>query len=493
MRYLSVTLIYCALACSLCAEPLDRDALQATLDATIDQHSTARRTTVALKVVDLKTGDVLYDRGGDRLMTPASNLKIYTSACALDTFGPNHRFTTTLQAVGTLDQGVLKGELVLVGGGDAMFSAEDLITLADQAVEKWQLKQITHGVRVDNSRYAPPQKGPGWMWDDDPDYYNMPVTPLMLDFNVLELKLSQELEGQLSARKTLAAAYPYIESVNPGPLPGDRLFWREPGTDPILLAKSGDLKEYLDSLEKDETPRLTPHDPGRWIASVFQDLLEQRSVEVTDDLFARRNKRGELVGRGTKGKKVIDEITFQGQSLSKTLRHFNHKSENAIGEVLLHEIAIAHGTDQPKWSDGAKAITSWLTEQAGLEPGSFRLVDGSGLSRYSLISADSSVKLLAHMREHEHYETFFKALPEYELKLKKIHWPDQPAEEFDAIRVHAKPGGMSGVSTISGYIETLDDRQLAFSLLANGYLGRAKPVFDLRHKVWNVLVQYRAE
>ena len=148
--------------------------------------------------------------------------------------------------------------------------------------------------------------------------------------------------------------------------------------------------------------------------------------------------------------------------------------------MLLHEIAIAKGTSKPKWADGAKAITTWLIETADLEPDSFRIVDGSGLSRYDLISADSSVRLLRYMHTHEHAETFCDALKPYEIEI------DGKKHKLIA----AKPGGMGSVSTISGYLTTLDGRKLAFSLLANGYIGSAKPVFGLREDVWRILAHY---
>ncbi|MEO0587793.1 MAG: D-alanyl-D-alanine carboxypeptidase, partial [Planctomycetota bacterium] len=86
---MSLSLLLAAIALPTTAlEPLDDRALTAALDALIDGHPTAKRTTVALKVVDPWTSEVLYDRHGDRLLTPASNLKIYTSAAALDLLGP---------------------------------------------------------------------------------------------------------------------------------------------------------------------------------------------------------------------------------------------------------------------------------------------------------------------------------------------------------------------------------------------------------------------
>ena len=464
------------------AEPLDHKALSAALAEVLDAHPTARRTTVCLKVVDLETGKVLFDRGGDRLLTPASNLKIYTSACALDLFGPEHQFETIVSAGGSLSEdGVLDGTIDLIGTGDSMLSAAELRILAKRVVDAWQLKKVKAHIVVDNNRYGSPLKGPGWMWDDDPDYYNMPVTPLMLDFNVLKLELSEDASGKITASKVLSADYPPIITVGTEELPLGRLFWREPFDDVVVVVERGDLKGYLSSLKENDVPRLTPMDPGQWVGAVFSEMLREEGVQILDELH--------LPVDGSRP----EDIRAKGPPLSETLRHFNHVSENAVGEVLLHEIAIKKGVDRPKWSDGAKAISTWLVDEAGLEAGSFRLVDGSGLSRYSLISADSSVKLLAYMREHKHFKTFYDALPQYELQLDKLKWPSRPSSGFDAKRISAKPGGMSGVSTISGYVETLDGRLLAFSLLANGYTGSSRPVQDLRKEVWLNLVQYRAE
>ena len=381
---------------------LDQTELAAALNEVLESDPTARRTAVALKVIDIATGEVLYDRNGDRLLTPASNLKIYTSACALDTFGPEHCFPTQITATVDDETYTIRGDLKIVGGGNAMLSSQELEKLADMILDEWKAKTLQGKVVVDNSRYSDAQLGPGWMWDDQPYYFNMRVTPLMVDSNV----------------------------------------------------------------EK----RIAVDDPQAWVASMFTEMLRKRGVKIESP---KAN-----TSPGTER-----TLTFGGTKLAETLRHFNHKSENAVGEVLLHEIAIAGGIKRPSWPAGSKIITDWLHNTAGLEKGSFKLVDGSGLSRYNLISADSSVKLLAFMRGHKHYPAFFDALPAYDV--------DAGNEKTQKL-VRAKSGGMSGVSTISGYAQTLDGRQLAFSLLGNGFIGSSKPVRDLRGKVWRVLVRYRA-
>ena len=395
------------------AAGFEQAELTAALDEVLDNDPTSRRTTVALKVIDIATGKVLYDRYGERLFTPASNLKIYTSACALDLFGPEQVFPTRVIAAVDENTRMISGDLKIIGGGNAMLSSEDLKTIADRIVNEWKVRSLRGRVVVDNSRYSYTRLGPGWMWDDQRYYFNMQITPLIVDFNAMTVPLEFEEDG-----------------------------------DPV---------------------RVSMKDPPAWVAKRLTETLGASGVKVDPT-------QGDLPT-------VVERmLVFDGTKLAETLRHFNNKSENAVGEVLLHEIAIAGGIKRPSWPDGAREITKWLRNTARLEGGSFKLVDGSGLSRYNLISADSSVKLLAFMRRHQHYSTFFEALPAYDVDTGK-----GKSQKL----VRAKSGGMSGVSTISGYAQTLEGRQLAFSLLGNGFIGSGKPVRDLRGKVWRVLVRYQ--
>ena len=468
-------LLVAAVQSASAADPLDVAALERRLDEVLDSHPTAKRTTVTLKVVDLESGETIYDRGGDRLQVPASNLKIYTSACALDTFGPDHRFQTIVRANGPIENGVLRGDLKLIGGGDAMLTSKDLRKLAKQVVDELGVRQIGSEVVVDNSRYAPRLKGPGWMWDDEPSYYNMSVTPLMVDFNVLTVKLTPDVKGFVYAKLDPPSNYPELVSVGADAAAGNELATRRPYAEPIEYR--GDRK-----LDQPTELRMTMHDPGPWIAGMFSQMLAEEGVNFSPPPRKRV--------KDAKGESTARELVHQGPTLAETLKHFNHVSENAVGEVLLHEIALARGVERPDWPDGAMIISEWLVENAKLEPGSFRYVDGSGLSRYNLISADSSVRLLQHLKQSDDFEPFFNSLPTSEVKLDKAT-KSAATDKSTAPRVSAKGGSMSSVSTMSGYLRTLDGRLLAFSLLANGFIGNNEPVFDLRQQVWRELVRYQ--
>lgn len=476
-----VRLLFCfclqvaAVRVAAAADSLDAAALEKHLDEVLDRHPTAKRTAVTLKVVDLESGETIYDRGGDRLQVPASNLKIYTSACALDTFGPDHRFKTIVRADGPIENGVLRGNLKLIGGGDAMLTSKDLQKLAKRVVDELGIRQIIGDVMVDNSRYAPRLKGPGWMWDDEPSYYNMSVTPLMVDFNVLTVKLTPDAEGFVYAKLEPPSNSPELVSVGADVAAGNELATRRPYTDPIEYR--GDRK-----LDKPTELRMTMHDPSPWVAGMFSQMLAEEGVNFSPP---SRKAVADAEGGAT-----ARELVHEGPTLAETLKHFNHVSENAVGEVLLHEIALARGVERPDWPDGAKIISDWLVEQAKLEPGSFRYVDGSGLSRYNLISADSSVRLLQYVKQSDDFEPFFESLPTSEVKLDNAVTAGAK-DTSTAPRVSAKGGSMSSVSTMSGYLRTLDGRLLAFSLLANGFIGNNEPVFDLRQQVWRELVRYQ--
>lgn len=459
---------------AMAAESNKVGTLTERLDQILDSHPTAKRTTVTLKVVDLASGETLYDRGGDRLQVPASNLKIYTSACALDAFGADHRFKTIVRADGTIADGVLRGNLRLIGGGDAMLASGDLRKLSKRVVKELGIRQIIGKVVVDNTRYAPQLKGPGWMWDDEPSYYNMSVTPLMVDFNVLTVKLTPDAEGFVSAKLALPSDYPKLVRVDAASAANGELATRRPFREEIEFR--GDLK-----LDVPQDVRMTMHDPGPWAAGLFSQMLADEGVSIGISDAATESTN---VDAGS----AVVELVHQGPTLAETLRHFNHVSENAVGEVLLHEIAIAHGVEQPTWSDGAKIISDWLIAKAKLEPGSFRLVDGSGLSRYNLISADSAVRLLAYLHASDDFEPFLESLPTPEVKLDKAELASG-SDKSTGPRVSSKGGSMSSVSTVSGYIRTLDGRMLAFSLLANGFIGPNGPVMDLRQQVYRELVK----
>ena len=129
-------------------------------------------------VVSLDSGAPLYALNQDKLFTPASNAKLFTTAAVFGLIGPDYRFKTTVETLGSLDKyGRLNADLVLVGRGDPNLSGralpynlrterktpptQVLQSLADQLVLHG-LKYVDGDVVADDSYYVFERYGEGW-------------------------------------------------------------------------------------------------------------------------------------------------------------------------------------------------------------------------------------------------------------------------------------------------------------------------------------------
>jgi D-alanyl-D-alanine carboxypeptidase/D-alanyl-D-alanine-endopeptidase (penicillin-binding protein 4) len=419
------------------------------LQGILDDSELTDRMVVGMQVADVETGEILFGRMAHNLLTPASNVKLYTSACALETYGPDHRFRTVVALDGEVNDGVLDGDLILTGDGDPILTSEDLRGIAQRVHDELGIRQIDGGVVVDDSRVAQDRKGPGWMWDDDPGRTNMSIASLMLDYNVL--------------RATAANGTPMLEPPSDYPpaehhaANGETSISRWPFRDVIEVHGDGAASAVMGM-----------HDPATWIGHVFTRMLEDAGVDVEDDPLVE-----------TDPLELEAALVHESKPMSEILPLFNKPSENAIGEMLILSFASRQGERPATWRTGARAMGTWLTQTAGLTEDDFRLVDGSGLSRYNLICASGAVKLLRHMWQSPNRQVYIDSLP--------IMGGDGTlggrGASLNTGSVHAKTGTMSGVSALSGYVETAQGRWLVFSILTNGFIGSSSPSRALQDRL----------
>jgi D-alanyl-D-alanine carboxypeptidase/D-alanyl-D-alanine-endopeptidase (penicillin-binding protein 4) len=447
-------------------------ALAGRLAEIISSDPITQRTFVGVQVVDADSGEVLFDRDAQHLFTPASNMKLYTSACALATWGADHGFTTDVGAEGDVgSDGVLRGNLILRGGGDPTLRTEDLQGLARRVHDEMGLRRISGDVVVDESLFDPTRKGPGWMWDDDPDPYNMSLSSIMLDYNVLSVTVAPAAAVGAPPQATLQPPGDYPPISNSALTADDDhlVVTRRPFTDAI---------EVTGAIAQTATPvtrKLTMHDPALWAAGVFRHMLADAGVEVQGDARAV-----------TQPTNVTPRLTLEGRPLAEILSLFNKPSENAIGEMLIHDLAVHDNRVPATWGAGAQIITQWLTGVVGLDPGDFRTVDGSGLSRYDEICPAGTVRLLRHMWQRPDREIYLASLP---IASVDGSLRGRMAGTAAAGHVHAKTGTMSGVSCLSGYVETAGGRWLIFSILTNGYIGSSGPSQALQDRLCIAMAQ----
>jgi D-alanyl-D-alanine carboxypeptidase/D-alanyl-D-alanine-endopeptidase (penicillin-binding protein 4) len=434
-----------------------------------------------LLVVDAVTGDTLYVKNAEKYFVPASNMKLLTTALALDKLGPDYRFRTTVETNGPLDaDGKLTGDLILVGRGDPNLSNRKypfetkeefdgppekvLAELAD-AVAARGVKEIFGDVVGDDS-YFPRERYPdGWEIDDMVWEYGAAISALVVDDNTATLVLTP---GQKLGDVVTAEMQPRIEeftvknqvvTVGPKEKPDLRLT-REPGSSVVVV--SGVLPAKSDPKKL----VLAIQEPALHAATLLARLLNERGIKYDGKIRAQHDP-DPILGTRTV---LAEHLSIR---LGDTVKLVNKISQNLHTEVLLRTAARQDGP----WSDPEDLLKfpKAFYEKAGIAPDDVVQTDGSGLSRHDLVTPRAFVALLAYAQKQPWFPAFYASLP--------VAGVDGTLNERMkdagvAGRIHAKTGSVAHVRTLSGYAETPGGRRLIFSFLSNNQYGKAHEVHD---------------
>jgi D-alanyl-D-alanine carboxypeptidase/D-alanyl-D-alanine-endopeptidase (penicillin-binding protein 4) len=184
----------------------------------------------------------------------------------------------------------------------------------------------------------------------------------------------------------------------------------------------------------------------------------------------------------------------QSPPLSDLVYEMNTESNNLYAEQLLHTLgAVAHGDTLRSESTRARGVdlVQNMVARTGGDLDRLRLVDGSGLSRYNLVSADALVRILAYMYTHPNSavrRAFRRSLPvggrngtlEYRFR--------RAAAARGNVR--AKTGTLSNNSSLAGYVTSFEGTPFAFALMANNHVGSTRPLRIIQDQIVNILAQY---
>jgi D-alanyl-D-alanine carboxypeptidase/D-alanyl-D-alanine-endopeptidase (penicillin-binding protein 4) len=433
-------------------------------------------------VADARTGSTLYQRNATHFFTPASNAKLFTSALALSTLGPDYRWRTTLETTGQIDStGTLHGNLVLVGRGDPNLSnrvfpfgdkvevdgppEKVLAGLIDDAIAHG-LKQVDGDVVADDSYFSYDRYPPGWNIDDLVADYGAPVSAIVLDDNTLEIDVTPGARpGDPVSFQVLPRAgfYRFI----------NRATTAAPGS-----AGKLELKREPDSRDDAITGQipvgappaqlyLAIEQPARYAAALVKRLLVERGVAVYGQARALHLPPGEnATPPPAPDRHVLAE--HQSPTLAETVRYLLKVSQNLHAECLLRTVAHEQ-TGVGSLENGLKLEQKFL-QDLGIDK-DVAFYDGSGLSRYDLVTPRAIVTLLRWAQRQKWGDVYRDALP--------IAGHDGTLENrmHDTVaagRVLAKTGTLFHDHSLSGYVTTLGGRHLIFSILVNNIPPKVK-------------------
>jgi len=418
--------------------------------ATLGPHALS-----AVRVVSLPDRKVLYERNVDLSMNPASNMKLFTSAAAMAKLGADYRYTTRVVAAARPNsEGVLDGDLTLVGGGDPVLETPHLEKLAD-ALQAAGLREVTGGLVADDYRYDDERLGIAWNSDDEPFYYSAQITALTVNRNVLLVDVEPGASVGDAARVTARPAGEYVtvenrvRTVAASETTSIRITRRRARNEVVV---SGRIAVGTEAARGRE---VTMEEPQLYTAQLFRNMLTARGIAVKGP-----NRHGRVPVGG------VELAAHLSVPMSEILPLLNKPSDNLIAEMLLKEIGFAVRKSGDATA-GSEVLEAWLKE-IGIETGGVRVNDGSGLSRMDLVTSRAVSDLLLWVDQQPWRDTYIRSLPVAGVDgTLRSRLRGTTAEK----NVTAKTGSLSHVTALGGYVTGRGGQRYVLSILINNYPG----------------------
>jgi len=446
---------------------LRREALQQAIDSILSD-SLLFQANLAVYIISLDPEREIYSLNHSSLMMPASVNKLFVSAAAFRQLGVNYRFQTSIYGDSIDNLGRIKGDLYLKGFGDPELKAADLEALAYR-LRAMGLKQVSGDLIADAGYFDTTSFGYGWMWDEGPYAYNAPVSALSLNRNTFEIGLRPGARpgriprGEINPRTAYLSIdnkATTIKAGNKARIKADRSF-----------TGAGDLVSITGTMAADEgTSYLvrTVTNPPLYCGTVFREALVRNGIQVMG-----------TVKIGTVPSDKPELSWHASPPLYQIIRGMNKESDNFTAEMLFRQ--LGNGQDSIT-SDPAKnnKLTEMLKDM-GFGEESFRIADGSGLSRYNLCSAEQLVKVLTEVyRDPALRPELLASLPiagaDGTLSRRLME------DEYKGI-IRAKTGTLTGVSSLAGFVSSPNNKTYCFAIMFNNYTSKANAIRALQDSI----------
>jgi serine-type D-Ala-D-Ala carboxypeptidase/endopeptidase (penicillin-binding protein 4) len=508
------TLAWTALLLCLCTEAVyaaPHKQLARRVDAILARADVARAFW-GIEIEELDSGRIVYSHDADRLFSPASNTKLFTTAAALALIGPNYRVQTTVESATLPDKyGRLSGDLVLVGRGDPNLSGRALPynlkterplspthvfeELADQVVARG-VKVIDGDIVADDSFFVYERYGQGWSQDDLVWQSGAPVSALAINDNVVYVNI---LPASRAGERAFVGISPFVGYYQIE----NRVLTSPAGTGPrkisIQRQPGSNRLEIWGSIPLDDAgtgEALAIEEPAEFCARLLGELLAKRGVARygrtrahhiamaeldTSTATAKAAPGGGALGGVGEAPPLPPPIVLAGHDsppLGLDIRVINKVSQNLHAEMLLRLLGREKGTSGSV-AAGLEVLRGFLA-QAGLLPEEYVFYDGSGLSRLNLVSPRATVKLLRYAATQPWGAEFIDSLPLAGVDgTLAARFKTLPAGAL----LRAKTGSLDHVNVLSGYLTTASGQRLVFSIMGNDHTLASKKATDVLDEI----------
>lgn len=433
----------------------------------------ARQSTASLMVAEVATGRVVAARNPHMAVSPASNMKLFTTAAGIELLGANYSFRTIVSMLGSVDPiGTLHGDVLVTGRGDPTIGgrfhdgeAAAVIRTWARELKKAGVKTIAGNLIFEHGFFDSEWVHPTWPEDQLVNWYEAPISALAIQEGCVMVRVSPTRAGEL-AEVELVPPNTYVTVENTCVTGRGRgvFIGRKPGTNTIIVR--GNAPPNMGPTEIFVTVMYPVH----YFANVVHQTFLAEGIRVQGDVLLTADDPRTGWRPVTEHTTPISVVNFV----------INKKSQNFYAEQLLKTIG-AEKKGLGSWENGSRAVTEWLVAELGVSPEEFRMIDGSGMSRFNLASADAFIKVLRHMWGSPGRTDFVSSMPymgEPDSRLRRrLNNPPY------ARNAYAKTGYLSGVIGLSGYVRGKSGKMYAFSFLFNDYRTGVWGVYNLQDEV----------
>ena len=397
-------------------------------------------------------GQTCYQRSGEKRFVPGSVSKLFVAAAALDLMGADYRFETRLVTKAPLRKNTLFGNCYLVASGDPSFDFLGLERLIKSLKAKG-INRIRGDFCLDLTLFDEVIQGPGWMWDEEPSFWCSPLGALNVEHNCISFELSPDVQGSSPCSFHL---YPPVEGVEISNqcniknkeqplkvrrLPGDHF----------------EISGFMRPASKKVLLRVPFSASHLFAQAILKKLFKELHIQITGEIKVKAAPRYST-----------QLAVHRSSHLADIIKVMLKESDNLYADALFKKIGHVRYRAQGTWQTGREALCEFLEKRVGLDPTDMVILDGSGMSRYNLVSPKQMALFLQWVDQKFPFGAEIKkGLPiagvdgTLKRRMKKTSLEAQ---------ILAKTGTMTGVSSLCGFLK----EDFIFAIFVNGYVTQGR-------------------
>ena len=408
-------------------------AFCANLDSIIKKSNLDKTSTIAVSIKDAKTGKTIYEYNENKLMNPASVQKIFTMKAAYDELKPEYTFDTKVFADNN-------NNMYIKLSADPSLTTEDLKKLLKETKEIY--RKPFNDIVIDPSVIDDKQWGTGWMWDDDTNELLPKYSPYTINQNKINITITPSKNG-LSEIKNKSDYHMMFVNLLKNGTSNNITFERKPWA-------SSDMTYVTGTIHSQISRQMPVNSPQSYFTTELKKSISAAGIKYS----------GQIKIAPVPGSAKL--ITKHSSDTLENLVAYTLKNSNNLYSELIFKAAAAHQTKQQGTTQ--KAVDMLEKYYADIKTTEkLIIVDACGISRNDLITADWATDALNKIYKDKDFDKFAILLPkpmEGTLRDRLINI---------SLRLRAKTGTASGISSISGYIDTKNNKKYSFAIFIQNH------------------------